>query len=75
MAREERLAAFGNWQSAGPLKSMFRRSDAQLSGASIFAVALAVAILGVGAYALIAPVSPNERVALGHAPFSEILTR
>ena len=46
---------------------MDKRNPEGLSDFSMLAIALTVAVIGLAGYMLVAPLTPTERIAVGHA--------
>ena len=47
----------------------------ELSTLSLLGVSLAFAVVGLAAYLLLVPISPNVRVAMGHAAIDDPIAR
>ena len=52
-----------------------KRRNTELSNAAILSISGTVGIVGLVAYLLASPLTPAQRIALGHAAVSEVLTR
>ena len=46
---------------------MDKRNPEELSDFSMLAIGLTVAVIGLAGYMLVAPLTPSERIAVGHA--------
>jgi hypothetical protein len=52
-----------------------RKRSTELSSAAILGIAAIVAIVGLAVYFIATPLTPSQRVALGHAAVSETVMR